>query len=88
MRLDELLADHRACGVTRRGCLRKGEPCTDQQRLDRAYRCPERARQVGIRHPRQLAHQQSRSLLIGQPAYVLNQPTERVAQIDLRQRVM
>jgi hypothetical protein len=86
--LDELLADHCAGGVARGRGLREPEPGSDEKRFDRADRDPERARQLGVRHPRQLAHQQRRALLLGELADVFDQPSQRLPEIDLRQRVV
>jgi hypothetical protein len=57
VRLDQLSADHRACGLTGRGGLREREPRADQERFDRADRCPKRARDLGVRQAGQFPHQ-------------------------------
>ena len=86
--LDQLLTDQRASGVPSRRGLREPDPCPDEQRLDRADRHAQRARQLGVGHPRELAHQQRRALLLGKPADIFDQPPQRFPEIDLREGVV
>jgi hypothetical protein len=88
VRFDQLFADHRARGLACIGGLRERDPRPDQQRFDRADRGPERARDLGVRHAGQLPHQQRRALLIGQPANVLYQSPQRLAEVELDQRIV
>jgi hypothetical protein len=88
IRLDELLVDLAAGGVARRSGLRERDPRADEERLDGADRDPERRRQLGVGHTAQLAQQKRGSLLIGEPADVVDQPPQRLAGISLGNRVV
>ena len=85
---DQLLADLRARGVARLERLGEAEPGPHEQRLDGRDGDPERRRQVGVGHPAELAHEQRRALLIGQPAHVRDQAPERLALVGLGDRVV
>lgn len=74
--LHKLLADQLAGGVPRVGGLRQGDPGAYEQRLDGSDRDSQRDREIGIGHPGQLPHEQSRTLLLRQAADVLDQPPE------------
>jgi hypothetical protein len=78
MRIDQLFADHDTGGIASLGCLGKRDTCAYQQRLDRSHRGVERARELGIGHPRQFPHQQRGTLLLRQAADVFDQPTEGI----------
>jgi hypothetical protein len=77
------LVDLDACGVARLRSLGEADPCADKQRLDRGDRDPDRRRHVRVRHPAKLAHQQSRALLIGEAADILDQPAQRLPLLGL-----
>jgi hypothetical protein len=85
--IDQLFPDLRAGGVARLGGAGQREPRPHQQRLHRWDRDPERAGEIGVGHARELAHQQRRALLIREPADVLDQPPQRLAQVDLHLRI-
>ena len=88
VREDQLLANLRARGVTRLQGLRQPQPRAHQQRLDRGDAHAERASHVRIGHTAKLAHQQGRPLLIGEPAYVRDQASQRLALVGLRDRIV
>lgn len=88
VRLHQVLADRRAGGLACLAGLGEREPRPDQHRFDRADGDPERARELRIGHAGELAHQQCRSLLIGQLANVLDQPAHRLAKVDLGERIV
>ena len=75
----QLLADLRARGVARDQRLGERDPRAHQQRLDGGDRDAERLGHVVVGHPAELAHQERRALVIGQPAHVGDQPLERLA---------
>ena len=85
---DQLLADVGACGVAGFERLAERQPRAHEQRLHRRHRDPERARHVGVGHSAELAHQECRPLLLGEPAHVRDQAPERLAPVGLVDRVV
>jgi hypothetical protein len=83
VRQDQFLADLRAGDISRLAGLRQAHPCPHQQRLDGGNRDAERAGQVGVGHPPELAHQERRALLVGKPLDVGDQAPKRVALLHL-----
>ena len=79
---DQVLADAGAGRVTGLVGLGQSHTCAHEQRLDRRDRDPERTGDVGVGHAGELAHQQSRSLLVGQALHVGDQALERVALLQ------
>ena len=69
--VEQVDADLVAVGVARLGGLDEPDPRAHEQRLDGRDRDVERAGEVGVGHAVDLAHQQRRALLLGQPADVL-----------------
>ena len=61
--------------------------CADEDRFDGRHRHAQRVGELGVAHPRQLAHQQRGALLVGQAANVLDQARERLALLGGRDRV-
>ena len=68
--------------------MEQAQPGPHEQGFDGRDGHPKRPRQVGVRHPAELAHEQRRALLIGQPAHVRDQPPEGLALVRLRDRVV
>jgi hypothetical protein len=88
VRDDQLLADLRAVRVA---CLeRLGEPhaSAHQQRLHGRHRYSERRCHVDVGHAAELAHQQRRALLLGQPPQVRDQAPQRLALLRCGGRVV
>jgi hypothetical protein len=84
----DLVADQAAVGVARLRRLHQPHPCPDQQRLERRDGDAHRARDLGIGHAAQLAHEQRRALLLGEAANVGDQPPQRIALLGLGDRVV
>jgi hypothetical protein len=85
---DQLLTDVGTRRLAGRHGLSERHPCPNEQRLDRRHRDPERIREVGVRHPSKLAHQQSRALLGREASHVLDQAAERLALVGLGDRIL
>jgi hypothetical protein len=83
MRQDQFLTDLRTCDVPRLAGLREAHPSPHEQRLDGGNRDAERAGQVGVGHPPELAHQERRSLLVGKPLDIGDQAPKGVALFHL-----
>ena len=81
-------ADLVAVGVARLGGFHQADPGAHEQRLDGRDRDVERRRQVDVGHAVDLAHQQRRALLLGQPADVGDQARQVLAPLGGLDRVV
>jgi hypothetical protein len=85
---DQFLADFVACRVAGLERLRESDPGAYEQRLDSWDRDPEGIGDIGVCHPAELAHQERRALLLGQPPDILDQPPERLPLLGLDRRIV
>jgi hypothetical protein len=79
----ELLSDLRAGRVACVHRLCEPDPRADEQRLHGRDRDDERVGHLRITHPAELTQQQRRALLLGQPAHVVDQATQRLTLLGL-----
>jgi hypothetical protein len=86
--LDQVLTDLAARGVARCGSLGQAYPGPDEQRLHRSDGDAERGGEIGVGHPGQLAHEEGGTLLLWQPADVLDEAAQRLPQVDLGERIL
>jgi hypothetical protein len=85
---DQILSDCRAGGVSRLAGLGQADTGPDQQRLHGRNRDRERPGDVRIGHAAELTHQQGRALLLGKTLHVCDQSSQRVALLDLGDRIV
>ena len=83
----EVGADVGARGVARLARLHEPDPRAHEQRLDGGHGDVQRAGQLGVAQPVELAHEQRRALLGGQPPHVGHQAAQLLATLGLVQRV-
>jgi hypothetical protein len=76
---DQVGADVRAGGVARLLGLHEADARAHEQRLDRGHRGVQGVGQLGVGEPVELAHEQGRALLLGQPLDVLHQLAQVLA---------
>jgi hypothetical protein len=84
----ELIANRDAGGVARFYSQGEADPRPDQERLDGRHRDIHGRGHVGVAHPSELAHEQGRALLCRQPVQIGDQSPQRLALLDLRDRVV
>ena len=84
---EQVAPDLAAVGVARLLRLDQPDPRPHEQRLHRGHRDVERAGELRVAEPVDLAHQQRRALLLGQPADVGDEPLEVLAPLRLVDRV-
>ena len=83
----QVAPDLAAVGIARLLRLDEPDARAHQQRLDRRHGHVERAGELGVAQPVDLAHQQRRALLLGQAADVADEPPQVVAPLRLVDRV-
>jgi hypothetical protein len=87
VRPDQLGSDLPTVRVARCRGSGQAHPSADEHRFDRWNRQVEGLGQLGVAHSAQLAHQQRRSLLFGEPADVHNQATQVLLLLGRGHRV-
>ena len=88
VRADQLLADPGALGIARLERLRQAYTRAYEERFQRRHRNVKRLREIGVRHPAELAHQQGGALLLWKPLHVDEQAAQSLAVLSLDRGVI